>query len=91
MQLALTAQHLLERFYRRSVPAGAPLAEQRLTAESLLRIFRPYGLIVRHTRLGRVIHATRLTSQQRDILRQLGFPTPAQLLAQVLPPLPALV
>lgn len=91
MQLALTAQHLLERFYRRSVPAGAPLAEQRLTAESLLRIFRPYGLIVRHTQLGQVIHATRLTSRQRDILRQLGFPTPAQLLAQVLPPLPALV
>jgi transposase len=88
MQLALTAYQLLERFYRQNTPEGAPAAEQRRTAESLLREFRGYGLIERRTRLGRVVRATRLTGRQQQILCQLGFPSPAQLLAQVLPPLP---
>jgi len=88
MQLALTAYQLLERFYRQSVPEGSAEAEQRLTAESLLRAFRGYGLLQRRTRFGRVLQATRLNERQQPILRQLGFPTPTQLLAQVLPPLP---
>jgi hypothetical protein len=88
LQVALTAYQLLERFYRQSVPAGAAAAERRRTAESLLREFRGYGLIERRTRLGRVVQAARLTARQHQILRQLGFPTPARLLAQVLPPLP---
>ena len=88
MLVALTAYQLLERFYRQGVPAGADPAEQRRTAESLLREFRGYGLIERRTRLGRVVQASRLSQGQQQILRQLRFPTPAQLLAQVLPPLP---
>lgn len=88
MQLALTAYQLLERFYRRRVPEGASAAEQRLTAEALLRAFRGYGLIQRRSRYGRVLQATRLSERQQQILRQLGFPTPAQLLAQVLPQVP---
>jgi transposase len=88
LQLALTAYQLLERLYRRSVPDGARAAERRRTAEGLLREFRSYGLIERRTRLGRVVQATRLSGRRQQILRQLGFPTPAQLLAQVLPPLP---
>jgi transposase len=88
MQVALTAYQLLERFYRRSVPEGATAQERRRTAESLLREFRSYGLIERRARLGRVAQATRLTGRQQQILLQLGFPTPARLLAQVLPPLP---
>jgi hypothetical protein len=88
MQVALTAYQLLERFYRRRVPPRAPAEERRRTAESLLREFRSYGLIERRTRLGRVVQATRLTGRQQQILLQLGFPTPARLLAQVLPPLP---
>ena len=88
MQLALTAYQLLERLYRQSVSADADPAESHRTTESLLRTFRGYGLIERSTRLGRVIHATRLTSEQARILQQLRFPTPAQLLAQVLAPLP---
>jgi Domain of unknown function (DUF4277) len=88
LQVALTAYHLLERFYRRSVPEGAGAVERRRTAEWLLREFRGYGLIERRTRLGRVVQATRLTTRQQQILQQLGFPTPARLLAQVLPPLP---
>jgi transposase len=88
MQVALTAYQLLERFYRRNVPEGATTAEQRRTAESLLREFQSYGLIERRTWLGRVVRATQLTRRQQQILRQLGFPSAAQLLAQVLPPLP---
>lgn len=88
LQLALTAYQMLERFYRQSVPAEASGAEQRRTAEGLLREFRSYGLLERPGRFGRVVHATRLTERQRQILRQLGFPTPAQLLANALPPVP---
>jgi len=88
MQLALTAYQLLERFYRQSVPAGAAGSEQRFTAESLLRAFRGYGLLEGRSRYGRVLQATRLTERQQQILRQLGFPTPAQLLAHVLLPVP---
>jgi len=88
MQVALTAYQLLERFYRQSLVADAAPSEQHRTTESLLRLFRSYGLIERRTRLGRVVHATRLTPEQGRVLRQLGFPTPAQLLAQVLAPLP---
>jgi transposase len=88
MQVALTAYQLLERFYRQSVPAEAEPSEIHRTTESLLRLFRGYGLIERRTRLGRVVHATRLTPEQAGVLRQLDFPTPAQQLAQVLAPLP---
>jgi hypothetical protein len=88
MQIALTAYQLLERFYRQSVADDADPAEVHRTTESLLRAFRGYGLIGRRTRLGRVVHATRLTPDQARIVGQLGFPTPAQLLAQVLAPLP---
>jgi len=88
MQVALTAYQLLERFYRQGVAADADPAERHRTAASLLRTFRSYGLIERGTLVGRVVHATRLTPEQARVLRQLGFPSPAQLLAQVLAPLP---
>jgi hypothetical protein len=88
MQVALTAYQLLERFDRRSLGEQAEAAERHRTAESLLREFRGYGLIRRRTALGRVVHATRLSVERARILRQLRFPTPAQLLAQVLAPLP---
>lgn len=88
MQVALTAYQLLERLYRQSVAADADALELHRTTESLLRAFRGYGLIERSTRLGRVVHATRLTAEQSRILQQLGFPTPAKQLAQVLAPLP---
>ncbi|NJN05711.1 MAG: hypothetical protein HC814_04095 [Rhodobacteraceae bacterium] len=86
MQIALTAYQLLERLYRQSLTAEAAPTEQRRTTESLLRLFAGYGLIERRTRLGRVVHATRLSAEQARVLRQLDFPTPAQLLAQVLAP-----
>lgn len=88
MQVALTAYQMLERLYRRSVAADAAASERHRTTESLLRAFSGYGLIVRPGRLGRVVHATRLTPEQARILGQLKFPTPTRLLAQVLAPPP---
>jgi transposase len=88
MQIALTAYQMLERFYRRGVATDAAPSERHRTSESLLRLFRGYGLIERRTRQGRVVHATQLTAEQARVLRQLGFQPPARLLAQVLAPLP---
>ena len=85
LQLALTAYQLLERLYRQRVPDNAPATEKRMTSESLLRHFRVYGLICQHQPIGRVVYATRLTSRQRQILQQLGFQTPAQILFHKLP------
>jgi transposase len=85
MQVALTAYQLLERLYRQSVAADAATPEKRLTAESLLREFRVYGLICRQQPIGRVVYASRLTSRQRQMLQQLGFATPAVLLSRKLP------
>jgi transposase len=84
LQIALTAYQLLERLYRQGVAVDAPRAEQRKTSESLVRAFRGYGLLVCHTRVGRVVYATRLTTVQRDILYRLGFATPAQILSRKL-------
>jgi hypothetical protein len=88
LQIALQAYQVLERRYRQTVSEDAPASEQRLTAEALLRQFRVYGCIVTVENVGRVIHATRLTSRQRQILDQLSFPTPAQTLRRVLHPVP---
>jgi hypothetical protein len=76
LQIALQACQVLERRYRQTVPEDAPASEQRMTAEMLLRQFRVYGCIVTSESVGRVIHATRLTSRQRQILNQLSLPTP---------------
>ena len=59
-----------------------------MTAETLLRHFRVYGCLVTWENVGRVIHATRLTSRQRQILNQLSLPTPAQMLRRILAPVP---
>jgi hypothetical protein len=88
LQIALQAYQVLERRFRQTVPEDAPASEQRMTAESLLRQFRVYGCIVTSENVGRVIHATRLTSRQRQILNQLSLPTPAQTLRRILHPVP---
>ena len=88
LQIALQAYQVLERRYRQTVAADAPANEQRMTAETLLRHFRVYGCIVTSEKVGRVIHATRLTSRQRQILSQLSLPTPAQTLGRILDPVP---
>jgi hypothetical protein len=71
LHIALQAQQLLERLYRQSVPDNAPIAERRCTVETLLKSFQVYGVLVRPSGLGRVVHATYLTSRQRQILNPL--------------------
>lgn len=89
LQIALQAYQVLERRYRQTVSAQAPVTEKRQTAESLLRAFAGYGLLINRVSVGRVVHATRLTSRQRQILAQLSLPTPAQTLARRLRPAPS--
>lgn len=88
LQLALQAYQVLERLYRQSVPAEETPTEKRLTTERMLRIFQVYGLLVSHTPLGRVVHPTRLSNRQKQILDRLHFPTPAQTLSRILEPVP---
>lgn len=80
LQIALQAYQVLERLYRQSVTAEATEAEKRTTTENLLRVFQVYGLLVSNTPIGRVVHTTRLSNRQRQILGRLNFPTPAQTL-----------
>jgi hypothetical protein len=88
MMMALTAYFLLQRIYRQSVPAKATVQEHRTTTETLLRAFSNYTLLIHHTRLGREVQTTRLTTRQRQILQQLGFESPAQILSHHLPRAP---
>jgi transposase len=88
LNVALTAYHLLQRLYREAVPADAPVAEKRLSAESILRAFHLCPIVKEATRLGCVVHPVQLTQRQRQILVRLNFPTPAQTLARRLPHYP---
>ena len=88
MMIALTAYFLLQRMYRKSVPAKATPKELRTTTQTLLRAFHNYTLIIHTTRLGREVQPTRLSTRQRQILQQLGFDTPAQILSRALPRAP---
>jgi transposase len=88
MQVALQAYQVLERLYRQSVFDEESRHEKRLTTERMLRIFQVYGLCTERTRVGRVVHTTRLSERQKQILHRLGFPTPAQILSRILEPPP---
>lgn len=88
MMVTLTLYFLLQRIYRQSVPATAPDKEKRTTTQTILRAFHTYTLIIQRTRLGREVQPTRLTTRQREILQQLGFETPAQILSRRLPRAP---
>jgi transposase len=83
--IALTAYFLLQRIYRQSLPKRATPKERRTTAETILRAFNSYVLLIHRSRLGREVQPTRLGSQQRELLQHLGFPSPAQILSQLLP------
>jgi type II secretory pathway pseudopilin PulG len=80
MMIALTAYYLLQRMYRQTLPARASVKERRTTTETILRAFSTYTLILQRNRYGRIVYPTRLSTRQREILVQLGFPTPAQTL-----------
>jgi hypothetical protein len=88
LMLALTLYFLIQRLYRQNLPQDAPTKERRITAQTILRAFNSYALILHRTRLGREVRPTRLTTRQREILAQLGFSTPAQILSRQLPRVP---
>jgi Domain of unknown function (DUF4277) len=88
LQVALQAYQVLERLYRQNVPPEEAQADKRLTTERMLRIFQVYGLCVEQTTVGRVVHTTRLSNRQKQILNRLRFPTPAQILTRILAPQP---
>jgi hypothetical protein len=88
MMVTLTLYFLIQRIYRQNVPQDAPLKERRTTTQTILRAFNNYTLIIHRTRLGREVQPTRLTTRQRQILQQLGFHTPAQILSRQLPRAP---
>lgn len=88
MMATLTLYFLIQRIYRQSVPDDAPVKERRTTTQTILRTFNRYTLIIHRTRFGREVQPTRLTTRQRQILQQLGFDTPAQILSRRLPRAP---
>jgi transposase len=85
LMITLTLYFLIQRIYRQNVADNAPLKETRTTTQTILRAFNRYMLIIHRTRLGREVQPTRLTTRQRQILQQLGFDTPAQILSRKLP------
>lgn len=88
MMIALTLYFVLQRMYRQNVPAKASPKEKRTTTETILRAFSRYTLLIHQINEGRKVQPTRLTTRQREILNQLGFDTPAQILSRRLPRAP---
>lgn len=82
MMATLTLYFLIQRIYRQNIPHDASPQEQRTTTQTILGAFTTYMLIIQKERVGHVVHPTRLTTRQRDILRRLGFATPAQILSR---------
>jgi hypothetical protein len=89
LYLALQAYQMLERTYRQHTPADAPKAERQMTAEQLLRAFAVTGIMAEQARVGQLLHPTRLSLKQRQILDRLRYPTPRQLLARKIPAAPS--
>ena len=81
----LMLYYLLQRLYRQTVPEDATKKEQRTTTRTILEAFSSYSLLIHYTRLGREVQPTQLTTRQRQILQQLGFITPTQILSKRLP------
>ena len=88
LMATLTLYFLIQRVYRQNVSDDASTNEKRTTTQTILRAFNRYTLIIHRTRLGREVQPTRLTARQRQILQQLGFDTPAQILSRRLPRAP---
>jgi transposase len=85
MIVVLMLYYLLQRLYRQTVPENATEKDHRTTTRTILQAFSSYTLLIHYTRLGREVQPTRLTTRQREILQQLGFSTPAQILSKRLP------
>lgn len=85
LMVALMIYFLLQRAYRANTPDDAPQSERRMTAATILKAFANYAIIYHRHSLGRSASPTRLTTRQRNILKRLGFSTPAQTLSRRLP------
>jgi hypothetical protein len=84
LMIALMAYYLIQRQYRQAVEPDAPDTEKRTTTETLFRAFQSYTLPIERRSYGQVVHTTVLTQRQRQILRRLNVPTPAELLSRKL-------
>ncbi len=82
LMISLMVYFLVQRTYRENTPPDAPEKERRTTTATILTAFRSYAILIDHNPLGRVVNATRLTTRQREILRRLNFPSPAQTLSR---------
>jgi transposase len=85
LMIALMIYFLLQRTYRQNTPEDAPEKEHRMTTATMLKEFQNYSLVIERTSLGRTVSPTRLSLRQREILRRLEFPSPAQTLSRRLP------
>lgn len=77
MMISLMLHFVLQREYRRHVPADAPPKERRVTTETLLKWFENYTVLISREGGMRVLHPTRLSTERRVALERLGLPTPA--------------
>jgi len=82
LMISLMVYFLVQRTYRENTPEDAPEKERRTTTATILDAFRNYAILIDHNPLGRVVHATRLTTRQREILRRLNLPSPTQTLSR---------
>lgn len=83
--ISLMTHYLIQRTYRKSLPADATNKERHTTTLTLLAAFKNDTILIQRTRHGRTISPTRLNTRQQEILRRLELPTPAQLLSRLLP------
>ena len=85
MMIALTLHFLIQRTYRSNLPETATKKERRTTTLTLMKAFDNYALHIEANRYHQIVRTTRLTDRQREILRRLEIPTPAQFLSKLLP------
>jgi transposase len=85
MMIALTLHFLIQRTYRSNLPSNATLKQRRTTTLTLLKAFDNYALLIENNRYHHIVHPTRLTPRQHEILRLLDLPTPAEFLRRLLP------
>lgn len=84
MMISLMLHFLLQREYRRHVPADAPAKERRVTTKTLLRWFANYSVLISREGGMRVLQPTRLSARRREALERLGLPTPSVFLRRYL-------
>lgn len=84
MMISLMLHFVLQREYRRHVPADAPAKERRVTTQTLLRWFANYQVLITRDGGMRVLQPTRMNARRREALERLGLPTPSVFLRRCL-------